>query len=270
VTQTTTLLSILTYHSLDLTKSVLSVEPADFADQMACLSDKGFRGVSLREALSHRDEHGDWPDHTVVLTFDDGFANFHEAAFPVLARHKFTATVFVVSGHMGGLNNWDVPSSGLACLPLLTWQQAAELSRAGIEVGAHTRTHRDLRRCSPQEAKHQISASLADIETHLGFRAQSFAYPYGGVNHLVQHLAARDFRAACTTELRRANGDPLNLLPRIDMYYLKSLRRFEKLLDGRLDQYLSVRRCGRLARRMLVSASGPDCGQPVKTFASRW
>lgn len=250
-----TQLSILTYHSIDVNRSVLSVDPSDFSEQMACLARKGFRGISLREALMYRDNHRGWPPEAVVLTFDDGFANFYHEAFPVLQRLKFSATVFIVTGHMGGHNNWESNLSG-GLLPLLTWQQTAEIARAGIEVGSHTRTHRDLRRCSAQEIKYELSTSLTDIEDHLGLSAQSFAYPYGGVNHLVQQLTARDFRAACTAELRRANGDPLNLLPRVDMYYVKSPRRFANLLDGQLDQYLTVRRCGRLASRMLVSASG--------------
>jgi len=253
---TAPLLSILTYHSLDESHSTLSVEPSEFALQMSCLAERGIQGVSLREALAHRDQYGDWPDQTVVLTFDDGFANFYQTAFPVLESYGFTATVFVVTGRMGRNSNWDTP--GIDSLPLLTWEQAAEVSNAGIEIGSHTRNHRDLRRCSAQEAKFEMSASRTDIENRLGEAVHSLAYPYGGINHLVQHLAAREFRAACTTELRRANGDALNLLPRIDMYYLKPLRRFANLVEGRLDSYLTVRRCGRLARRILVSASGAE------------
>jgi peptidoglycan/xylan/chitin deacetylase (PgdA/CDA1 family) len=237
---------------------VLSVDPRDFAEQMTCLADKGFRGISLCEALEYREHNMGWPPQAVVLTFDDGFANFYEEAFPVLERFNFSATLFIVTGHMGGHNNWDGGLPGLGSQRLVTWEQAAELVRGGIEIGSHTRTHPDLRRCSAQEIKNEISSSRADIESRLGIKVQSFAYPYGGVNHLVQQLAARDFRAACTTELRRANGDPLNLLPRVDMYYVKSLRRFANLLDGQLDQYLTVRRCGRLARRILVSASATE------------
>ncbi|HEY7783616.1 MAG TPA: polysaccharide deacetylase family protein [Pyrinomonadaceae bacterium] len=253
-TLTTNQISILTYHSLDLNRSVLSVDPRDFAEQMTCLADKGFRGISLREALEYREVNLGWPTNTAVLTFDDGFANFYEEAFPVLQRFNFSATLFVVTGHMGGHNNWDGGPPGMGTQRLVSWEQTVELDKAGIEIGSHTRTHCDLRRCSAQEIKNEISSSCADIENHLGHEVQSFAYPYGGVNHLVQQLAARDFRAACTTELRRANGDPLNLLPRVDMYYVKSLRRFANLLDGQLDQYLTVRRCGRLARRILAPA----------------
>jgi len=262
----TKLLSILTYHSIDTSGSVISTEPGTFADQMSCLVDGGFRGISLKEALDHRQQFGDWPSQSVVLTFDDGFANFYDNAHPVLERYRFSATVFLVTGHMGGRNNWELPPQGLGTLPILSWHQAEELSKVGIELGSHTRTHRDLRRCSSQEAKLEISGSRADIEAHLGVKPESMAYPYGGVNHLVQHLVTKDFRAACTTELRRTLSDPLNLLPRIDTYYLKSLRRMVSLLDGRLDPYLTVRRCGRLARRMFVSAAAME--RPAVELAS--
>ena len=204
-------LSILTYHSLDSSGSVVSTEPGTFADQMSYLADHGFRGITLKRALDHRDEFGQWPSQSVVITFDDGFANFYDDAYPILERYRFSATVFIVTGHMGGRNNWETPPQGLGTLPILSWQQAEELSNFGIELGSHTRTHRDLRRSSSVEAKQEISASRADIEEHIGVTPETLAYPYGGVNHLVQHLVTKDFRAACTTELRRTLNDPLNL-----------------------------------------------------------
>jgi peptidoglycan/xylan/chitin deacetylase (PgdA/CDA1 family) len=246
-------LAILTYHSLDCSGSIVSVAPKDFTDQMASLSAKGVRGTSLSEAVTYRERTGIWPERAVVLTFDDGFANFYDTAMPVLSRFGFTATVFIISGHIGRLNDWGPPPEGLGALPMLSWQQVADLASSGIEIGSHTQTHRDLRRCSATDAEHEMTASRADIEDHLGLQVKSFAYPYGGVNHDSQRLAARQFRAACTTELRRTNGDPLNMLARVDMYYLKSPQRFERLLDGKLDQYLTIRRWGRLARRAMTA-----------------
>ena len=152
-------LSILTYHSLDSSGSVVSTEPGTFADQMSYLADHGFRGITLKRALDHRDEFGQWPSQSVVITFDDGFANFYDDAYPILERYRFSATVFIVTGHMGGRNNWETPPQGLGTLPILSWQQAEELSNFGIELGSHTRTHRDLRRSSSVEAKQVISAS---------------------------------------------------------------------------------------------------------------
>lgn len=247
--------SILTYHSLDASGSVVSVAPQDFADQMVYLADEGLRGVSLHEAVAHREHNGSWPQRSVVLTFDDGFSNFYDSALPVLTRYGFTATVFIITNYMGGRNDWAQPPIGLGSQPILSWQQAADISAAGIEIGSHTATHPDLRRCTSVQVRHELDCSRAMIEDHLGLLPESFAYPYGGVSRASQQLAANEFRAACTTELRRANGDSFSLLPRIDMHYFRSLRRFKQLLSGQLEQYLAIRRWGRIARRMIVSDS---------------
>ena len=129
-------LSILTYHSIDGSGSVISVTPEAFKAQMAVLADAGFRGVSLREALSYREGHNAWPERSVALTFDDGYANFYEDAAPTLAEHRFTATVFVVSGHVGRLNDWAPPPPGFGARAILSRTQIVEMSEAGIEVGA--------------------------------------------------------------------------------------------------------------------------------------
>jgi peptidoglycan/xylan/chitin deacetylase (PgdA/CDA1 family) len=244
-------ISILTYHSIDLSGSVVSCAPRDFADHMQRLSDEGFRGVSLREAVAHRQLHASWPEKSAVLTFDDGFANFNEEALPVLMKHNFTGTVFVISGHMSGLNDWAKPPKGLGAKKILSWRQVSEIAASGIEIGSHTRTHPDLRRCGLEMARLEMSDSRKEIEDHLGCTVGSFAYPYGGTSNRLRLLAANEFNAACTTQLRRANSDPLNSLPRVDMYYVRSPHNLQRLLSGHLDRYLAVRSAGRAIRGAL-------------------
>lgn len=245
-------LAILTYHSLDTSGSVVSVTPQAFADQMSAIADAGFRGVSLREAIDHRAARGQWPERSVALTFDDGFANFHDAALPVLTRHGFTATVFVISGHVGSRNDWDDPPPGLGVHEMLSWPQIAEMSAAGIEIGAHTRNHKDLRQLSTAEAQEEIGGSRVEIEDRLGQPVESFAYPFGYVSPTSLEIVQREFRAACTTVLRRASAEPLHELPRVDMYYLRAARQLSQLLEARLDRYLTVRRLARMARATLT------------------
>jgi peptidoglycan/xylan/chitin deacetylase (PgdA/CDA1 family) len=246
------LLAVLTYHSLDASGSVVSVTPEAFAAQMSTLAEAGFRGVSLREAVAHREARGVWPERSVALTFDDGYANFYEVAAQEIARLGFTATIFVVSGHVGGRNDWAPPPAGLGSLQTLSWSQLAELSSAGIEIGAHTRTHRDLRRLSAPEAQGEINGSRAEIEDHLGRSVETFAYPFGYVGNSSLEIVRREFRAACTTVLRRAGEEPLHELPRVDMYYLRSPRRLSLLLEGRLDRYLTIRRLARSVRSAVM------------------
>lgn len=247
-------LAVLTYHSLDTSGSVVSVAPEAFAAQISALAESGFRGVSLREALIHREMRNTWPEGSVALTFDDGYANFYEEGAAALAARGFSATVFVVSGHVGGRNDWEPPPARLGSRPMLSWSQLSELSSAGIEIGAHTRRHRDLRRLSTPEAMDEIGGSRAEIEDRLGRSVESFAYPFGYASPDALEIVRREFRAACTTVVRRAGREPLHELPRVDMYYLRTPRQLLRLLDGRLDHYLTIRRLARSARRLVQSA----------------
>ncbi|HET9530190.1 MAG TPA: polysaccharide deacetylase family protein [Blastocatellia bacterium] len=246
--------AILTYHSIDASGSIVSVAPNDFARQMRTLAEMGWRAISLREAVAYHDSNGLWPDRSVVLTFDDGYENFYESALPVLAEHGFTATVFIVSGHMGGRNDWETPPPGLGRRPILSWRQAAEVSAAGIEIGSHTKTHPDLRRLSVDKIEDEIRTSRAEIESRIGAAVESFAYPFGSFNRETMDVVKRSFRAACTTFLQRAEAEPFHALPRIDMYYIRSERDLKHLLNGRLDYYLAIRRLGRRVRRALRSS----------------
>lgn len=239
------MLSILTYHSLDESGSVVSISPRIFAEQMAMLEAAGFRGISLNEALVYRKANGNWPDRSVAITFDDGFANFYEAAAPALARHNFTATVFVVTAHVGGQNDWAQPPAGLGLQRMMEWSQISELAEQGIEIGAHTRTHPDLRRLSAQELEIEIAGSCSDISDKTGQPVNTFAYPFGYLNDLAQKVVQQKVGAGCTTELKRASAQPFHSLPRIDMYYLQSPGKLRELVIGKLDGYLTIRRWGR-------------------------
>lgn len=242
---------ILMYHSMDASGSVVSVAPQIFREHLQCIKDLGFRGISLTTAVEHRQQNDSWPEQSVVLTFDDGFANVHRSALPALSQHGFSATVFLVSGHMGGNNDWAPPPDGLGIRQILSWQQAAELASAEIEIGSHTRTHPDLRTCSPAEVKEQMCSSRKEIEDRLGIPVRSFAYPYGVTTQEAKSCASRTFDAACTTVLKRANSDPVHCLPRVDVYYIKNLKTLERLLQCELEMYLLFRRIGRRARQVL-------------------
>ncbi len=248
------MLAILTYHSIDDSGSVVSIAPKTFAEQMRVLAEAGFRGISLNEAMNYREAQGRWPEKSAVLTFDDGFANFYETAMPEITRHNFSATVFVISGHVEGRNDWDAPPPGLGLQQMLNWRQVRELSEQGIEIGGHTRTHPDLRRLSEKEIEEEIAGGCAEISERTGRAVENFAYPYGYLNRQAEAVVQRTVRSACTTELRRTNDEPLHLLPRVDMYYLQSPQQLQSLVAGTLDGYLTVRRWGRVVRQAMAGS----------------
>lgn len=240
--------AILMYHSLDGSGSVVSVPPEQFAAQMALLAERGLRGITLREALNYRAQSGQWPAKCVVLTFDDGFANNHAHAFPVLARHGFTATVFVVTRHVGRRNDWAPPLERLGLLPLMDWSQLGELTAAGWEIGAHTHTHPDLSSLNRRLIDEEMHRSQREIEDHLYRPAETFAYPFGKFSRKAVRLAAERFRASCTTVLKWAGSDRAWVLPRIDAYYLRAPSRFASVVLEGGGYYLTLRRWGRALR----------------------
>lgn len=245
-------LTILTWHSIDPGGSVISIAPQLFSKQMDAIAAAGFRGVSLREAVRHREMNGRWPGKTVVLTFDDGYENFSSFALPAILRHGFSATVFLISRHMGGINDWGPAPEGLGRQKMMSWNQVREMSSAGIEAGAHTRTHPDLRMLGNDALNEEISGSRREIEDEIGSPVETFAYPFGYLNEAACRIVGAEFRAACTTSLSRVTGEDPHLLPRLDIYYLRDLSRFSRAIEGRLDGYLRVRRWGRSVRSLIA------------------
>lgn len=244
-------LPILTYHSLDDSGSVVSIAPPTFEAQMDALARAGFVGVTLRAAAEHREQRGEWPAQRVVLTFDDAYASVFDVALPVLHRHGFSATAFVITGHVGRHNDWAPPPPRLGLKPLCTWDQLSALVEAGWELGAHTHSHPDLRGLGDYETEREILFSRDELRRRLGCAIDGFAYPYGLFSPAAQRIVSENFRTACTTVLKRADQEPPAALPRVDMFYVQTAALLERLIAGRLDRYLTLRRWGRRARHML-------------------
>jgi peptidoglycan/xylan/chitin deacetylase (PgdA/CDA1 family) len=242
--------AILAYHSLDPSGSVISVAPDVFRRQMEWLAGSGIPVVPLAEI---RNRPG-----AVALTFDDAFANVYEHALPVLARHGFPSTVFVVAGRAGDRNRWAQPVTGIPELELMGWNDLMSAAAAGVTLGAHTVTHPFLTTLDDTDLEREMAACRAAIEDRTGRSAESFAYPYGDVDPRVRAAAARHFRLACGTRLAfvRAEADPLDL-PRIDVYYVRQRRWFETLQQPGGAAYIAARRWIRQRQRVRSAAAGP-------------
>ena len=175
-----------------------------FRSQMGYLERFGYRVMGLGEALAALFGDGALPPRAVVLTFDDGYRNFREHAFPILRQFGFPATVYLVSGLLGGRAEWlDVDGPKPA---LMDETEIRELHREGVRFGSHGVTHPRLSRLDETAAREEILASRRMLEDLLGEPVDHFCYPYGdyddGVRRLVQSAG---YRSALTCIRGAAN-----------------------------------------------------------------
>lgn len=209
--------AILTYHSLDDSGSPISLSPEAFARHVAFLARGSVEVLPLARLLE-----APWDGRRrVALTFDDGFRNFVDHAWPTLREHGFPATVYVVAGHVGGTNLWGgVAHPSIPTLPLMTWEELARLHGDGLELGIHGRTHTALRKRPAAFVEEEIESTRASILERTGAMATAFAYPYGSYDAVSLAVARRSTASAVTTDMAmlRPRAD-VHRLPRLDAYY---------------------------------------------------
>jgi peptidoglycan/xylan/chitin deacetylase (PgdA/CDA1 family) len=202
---------VLMYHGVaDVAQdpNQLCVSPDRFAEQMTLLKRLGLRGVgmgTLVEAMRVGRSRG-----LVGITFDDGYLSVLEAALPELKRHGFTASAYIISGRLGGTNEWDEGPSW----PLLSAAQVGELA-AGMEIGSHSATHVRLAGLPAEQLEAEVSGSRASLGELMGAPVRGFAYPYGSMDADARR-AVRDagYDYACAVQCPRPDLG-LMALPRV-------------------------------------------------------
>jgi peptidoglycan/xylan/chitin deacetylase (PgdA/CDA1 family) len=182
---------ILFYHRVaDTIPNSWTMQTRTFATQIAWLRDQ-FDIVTLSEA-QHRLTVGNRKP-TACITFDDGYADNRDFAIPLLLERKTPFTYFVSTNHVlrGEAFPHDVAAG--QPLPVNTIAQLRDLAAAGVEIGAHTRSHADLGAAKSREyLTYEIVGSKCDLEDALGVPVRYFAFPYG----LHANLSAAAFQVA--------------------------------------------------------------------------
>jgi peptidoglycan/xylan/chitin deacetylase (PgdA/CDA1 family) len=229
---------VLMYHQIaDPPEAVdrLAVSPAAFADQLGCLRAAGFTTVTASALAAGLAGDGSaLPPRPVVLTFDDGFADFHSRALPLLERYGFTATVFVTTGWIA---DSGAPDAALRRPGrMLSWSQIAEAAATGVEIGAHSHGHPELDLLAAESLRRELELSKALLEQRLGRPVPGLAYPFGYSNAAVRCAArAAGYHYACAVA-NIAAGPHVDAmaLPRLTIRQSTRLRAFDQIVAGRV------------------------------------
>lgn len=167
---------ILLYHAVTETPGEViapfAVTPDEFRRQLDAVLDSGRTALTFGDLL--RDDGVD-PGRSVVVTFDDGYADFAASALPALQERSLPSTLYVTTGWMTG----RTPPEPGPTDRMLAWSQLPELVEAGVELGAHSHSHPQMDTLSDAALREELVRSKDSMEQVLGRPVDTFAYPHG-------------------------------------------------------------------------------------------
>lgn len=186
-------LPILMYHRLaelpadaDASTREWTTAPANFRAHIRFLIHHGYHVVPLEDLLDYLEHHTPLPPRPVAITFDDGYRDFAEVAWPALEETSMPATVFLIPSHAG-------------YGAFLTWDQLAALAKEGVTFGSHTLAHVRLKGLEEEELRRQLRDSRQVLEERLGASISVVSYPYGAFDSQVVQVAEEvGYRAGVT------------------------------------------------------------------------
>lgn len=204
---------VLMYHSIsyrsDPIMHRLIVSPDTFQRQMRFLKERRYNVVSLEKIAVLVKQKKKLLPRTIAITFDDGFKDNYDYAFPILKKYNLPATIFVIINEIGRRQG-----------DRLSWEQIREMSGSGvISIGSHGLMPEPLVNLkSEAELKKEIFDSKKIIEEKLGKSVSAFCYPEGGFNPRIKELVGEaGYRVAVATS-------PGKEFPNDDIFALKRLR----------------------------------------------
>jgi peptidoglycan/xylan/chitin deacetylase (PgdA/CDA1 family) len=220
---------ILMYHYLsvpppdaDIYRTDLSVTPDNFRQQMAYLAENGYTPIDFYDLSLAITNQLTLPEKPVILTFDDGYLDNYQNAFPILQEFGFIATFFVVT---------DFVDQGAQAYA--TWPMLREMAAAGMRIESHSRNHPDLSGRGRDFLIWQMLGSQETIAAHIGYLPKYFCYPSGRYDETATAvLEELGFWGAVTTQSGKWHGFTDRYeWRRLRMHYTTTLPEFAALVD---------------------------------------
>ena len=178
---------VLNYHMVKDQTISLAVPVQDFDDQMNYLKKHGYHTITPEELYESLSGNAELPENPVLITFDDGYVDNYENAYPILKKYGFKATIFAISSFVGNKKGY------------ITWEEAREMEENGISIESHTVDHKSMTDLSDDQLRVELTESKKKLEKELGHPVNFMAYPTGTYNlHIAQMVKEAGYKGAFT------------------------------------------------------------------------
>lgn len=164
---------ILLYHNIPIGKSArseyyMSTTQKQFEKQISGLKELGYTFITYDDLIKYYNNELALPEYVVLITFDDGYLDNYENAFPIIKKYNIPATMFVIDSCVGAPGYFS-------------WEQAKEMEASGlVSIHTHGKNHIPYGNESAETTANDVSYAHSNIESQLGHpTAKIFAYPYG-------------------------------------------------------------------------------------------
>ncbi|TYL87165.1 trifunctional glycosyltransferase/class I SAM-dependent methyltransferase/polysaccharide deacetylase [Bradyrhizobium cytisi] len=193
------------------------VRPELFREQMLWLRRNGYHAITSEQLAWFVANQHPFVGRPVLITFDDGYRDFAEYAWPVLQKNDFTAEVFLVADMVGKTADWDHDFGPGA--PLLNHAEIVELAAQGVHFGSHLATHPRNDELSTSELADELIRSRLGLESWLSRPVTSLAAPFGLIDERLRILAVEcGYKTIFNTSNKVASlSNDLLDLPRLEI-----------------------------------------------------
>jgi peptidoglycan/xylan/chitin deacetylase (PgdA/CDA1 family) len=243
---------------------IYTVLPEQFESQMAFLAEAGFVSLSLQEYTETARGDRRPAKRSVLITFDDGYADNYKIAWPIAKKYQVKINLFLCTSYLNQANPLVMSQDGYQIVRdysphleghstlqkhimnfphlwrPLNWQEIREMHESGVEIGFHSHSHRNLALLSPAELATDIATGLLILQRELGYRPGCFALPYGWYDsynsEVISILRNYGMPTIFSCHLGRSQiSAPQPAYPRLTIYQEDDLSVFQRKLWGAYD-----------------------------------
>ncbi|KZD88445.1 Polysaccharide deacetylase [Bacillus subtilis] len=182
------------YHSISSGNS-LRVPKKEFEAHMKWLHDNGYQTLTPKEAYLMLTQDKKPSEKCVLITFDDGYTDNYQDAYPVLKKYGMKATIFMIGKSIGHRHH-------------LTEEQMKEMAQHGISIESHTIDHVELNGLTPQQQQSEMADSKKLFDHMFHQQTTIISYPVGRYNEETLKAAEKTgYQMGVTTEPGAASRD---------------------------------------------------------------